>query len=650
MNKICFFALFCLVSNTLFAQVSDPLDAIVEGEKAAWIRAHHKASDRNLQQSADNRSDIRYCRMHWTVDPAIKYIQGEVMTVFEPVESVGSLEFDFSQVLTMNSIQFHGQNLAFTQNGDVITVQFPSQLPAFLTDSLTFFYQGAPTSTGFGSFEVDAHDSVPILWTLSEPYGAMEWWPCKQALNDKIDSVDIFITHPAAYRAASNGLLQSEKTANGWTTAHWKHRFPVAAYLVCMAVTNYTTFTILAPFGADTTKILNYVYPENLADAQTGIIDHAEAMLLYDQLFGLYPFHAEKYGHAQFGWGGGMEHQTMSFVGGFSYDLLVHELAHQWFGDKITCASWEDIWLNEGFATYLTGLCFNYLRPQYWGIWKADRINKATSNPDGTVWVNDTTSVDRIFNSHLSYAKGALLLHMLRWKCGDNAFYAGVRNYLNDPALAYGYARTGDLKAHLEAASGLDLDEFFADWFYGPGFPSYEVNWSKHPANGVKIMLKQSSSNPAVTFFEMPVPIKLTDGTHDTTLVLNHTFSGQVFTATLDFVPTEAFFDPDMWLISRNNIVQEVAATGEPLPTLSIDIVPNPALADFSVRLRAEEDDKARLTLWASDGKLVREQQGVEITSGLNTIPVNAGTLPAGRYLLRLETKRWQAERPVILN
>ncbi|MBC7775805.1 MAG: M1 family metallopeptidase [Phycisphaerae bacterium] len=649
MKKVCLFALICLFANELFAQVADPLDAIIEGEKAAWIRAHHTASDRDLQNSADNRSDIHYCRLHWTVDPAIKYIQGKVTTVFEPVETVGSLEFDFSQALIMDSIRFHGQSLSFSQNGDILTVQFPSQLPAFLPDSLTFFYQGIPTSTGFGSFEANNHGGVPILWTLSEPYGAMEWWPCKQALNDKIDSVDIFITHPAAYRAASNGLLQSETTANGWTTAHWKHRYPIAAYLVCMAVTNYTTFTVLAPFGGDTTKIINYVYPESLADAQTGVGQNVAALQLYDQLFGLYPFHAEKYGHTQFGWGGGMEHQTMSFVGNFSFDLLVHELAHQWFGDKVTCASWEDIWLNEGFATYLTGLCYNYLVPQFWEIWKADRINKATSQPDGSVWVDDTTSVSRIFHSHLSYAKGAYLLHMLRWKCGENAFFAGVRNYLNDPALAYGYARTTDLKAHLEASSGQDLDEFIADWFYGKGFPSYQVDWSKNLSNVVKITLKQSSSNPSVSFFEMPVPVKLTDGLHDTTLVLNHTFSGQVFTAALNFTPTELIFDPELWLLSRNNHVQEVSSTGEPLPSLSIDVVPNPAMANFSIRLRATEVDKARLTLWAADGKLVLEQT-VDILPGLNEIPVVSGEFPAGRYLLRLETKKWQAERAVILN
>ena len=647
MKKCCFFALCCLVSSALFAQVLDPLEDLIDCEKAAWTRAHPKASDRDLQNSADNRSDIHYCRLHWTVDPAIKYIQGTVLTVFEPVETVASLEFDFSEVLTMDSIRFHGQKLPFSQNGDIITVQFPAQLPAFLTDSLTFFYQGIPDSTGFGSFRIDTHAGTPVLWTLSEPYGAMEWWPCKQALNDKIDSVDIFITNPAGYRAASIGLLQSETTANGWITAHWRHRYPVAAYLVAIAVTNYTVFTVPAPFGGDTTPILNYVYPESLADAQIGVNQNVAVFQMFNQLFGQYPFKAEKYGHAQFSRAGGMEHQTMSFVSAFGFDLLSHELAHQWFGDKLTCASWEDIWLNEGFASYCTGLCYNYLQPQYWELYKADRIDKATLIPDGSVWVDDTTSVGRIFNSRLSYAKGAMLLHMLRWKFGDSIFFAGIYNYVNDPSLEYGYVETSDFKTHMEMVSGANLDEFFADWFYGKGFPSYQTKWSVSPTNDVKITLLQTTSDPSVSFFEMPVAVKLSNGVQDTVLVLNHTFSGQEFTAALDFSPTSLVFDPDLWLVSRNNTV--VSIIEDPLPALYIDLSPNPARTNFTIRLNAANGEKAKMSFWSADGKLVK-QGSLEIIPGLNTIPIEVGQLPAGRYLLRLESKSWQAERPIILN
>jgi aminopeptidase N len=546
----------------------------------------------------------------------------------------------------MDSVLFHGQKLTFLRVGNILTVQFPAALPAMVADSLAFFYQGEPTSTGFGSFEVNKHADEPILWTLSEPYGAMEWWPCKQALNDKIDSVDVFITHPAQYRAASNGVLRSETPSGGWTTAHWQHRFPIPAYLIAIAVTNYTVFSVPAVFDNDTTHILNYVYPESLAAAQTGVGENVDVLILFSDLFGPYPFQSEKYGHAQFGWGGGMEHQTMSFVGNFGYDLLAHELAHQWFGDKITCGSWQDIWLNEGFATYLTGLCYNFLRPQYWDIYKADRINKSTAQPDGSVWVDDTTTVARVFNSRLSYAKGSMLLHMLRWKMGDAAFFQTVRNYINDPALAFGYARTQDLKVHLEAVYGQNLDGFFADWFYGQGYPSYDIKWSKTPQNQVKIILGQTQSHPSVSFFEMPVAVKLKNSNQDTVLVLDNTFSGQEFSVQLGFAPKELIFDPDLWLVSRKNLVQEVLSTGEPLPEVSLEILPNPAHQQFTVRLKTTDNLDLRLSVWSADGKQVYVEK-IFVTPGMNELPVNVGALTAGRYAVRLENPGWQVERAI---
>ncbi|MCC7504202.1 MAG: T9SS type A sorting domain-containing protein [Saprospiraceae bacterium] len=632
---------------SLAAQVSDPLDPIVESEKAHWLR--HHAQPRSGLNSADNRSDIRYCRVHWTVDPAVRYIQGEITTIFEPAETLTSLDFDFSEALTMDSILYHGAPLSFAHNGDLLTVEFNQALPALLPDSITFFYQGEPTSTGFGSFEVNQHSGTPVLWTLSEPYGAMEWWPCKQSLTDKIDSIDIFITVPEGNHPASNGLLQGEVTAGGFTTAHWKHRYPIAAYLVCMAVTDYATFNIEVPYGSDTTLMVNYIYPENLAVAQSMIPANAAHMQLYNELFGLYPFQDEKYGHAQFGWGGGMEHQTMTFVGNFGYELLAHELAHHWFGDKVTCGSWEDIWLNEGFATYLSGLCYEYLAPQQWYNFKSARISSATSQPDGSVWVNDTTSVGRIFSGRLSYAKGAMLLHMLRWVSGDSAFFAGVRNYVDDPALAYRYARTADLKAHLEASSGKNLDAFFADWFYGQGYPSYDVSWSKSPSALVTIKLEQTPSHPSVSFFEMPVPVRLTDGVHDTTLVLPHTYSGQVFTAQLDFSPTELVFDPDLWLVSRNNLVQEVSDTGGPLPQFTLDVAPNPTADDLHLRLRTLYGEQARISLWSADGKLVL-QQDEHLSPGVNLITLSTAHFSAGNYVVRIEGKDWHGERKVVLH
>lgn len=639
--------LFLLLS-AISAQTGD-MEAIIQQEKAAYFR--RQVMERNEQNGAVNRSDQRYSRYRWQVDPALQYIRGEVMTVFEPLENIGSLDFDFSAALTMDSIRYHGQLLIFSQAGDILTVIFPAMLPAFLPDSLTFFYQGAPVSEGFGSFATEVHgaDSIPVLWTLSEPYGAKDWFPCKISLDDKLDSVDIFITTPAAYRAASNGLLISETTQNGQKTAHWKHRYPITAYLICMAVTDYVTFENLVPAGVDTIRVLNYVYPESVDDATWGTSFIVSQMQLFNNLFGVYPFKEEKYGHAQFNWGGGMEHQTMSFMGNFGYELMAHELAHHWFGDKVTCGSWEDIWLNEGFATYLSGLCYEFLAPQYWQNFKQQRIDNITSQPGGSLRVDDTTNVSRIFSGRLTYAKGAMVLHSLRWICGDSAFFAGVRNYLNAPGIAFDYARTEDLRFHLEQASGKNLAGFFEDWVIGEGYPSYQLNWAQDTFRHLSITLSQQQSHPSVSFFELPVPIRFSNGQQDTTLVLQHLINGQSFDFDLDFAATEVAIDPELWLISKGNSVQQVSGIHESvLPGVQFVVMPNPAREYFDVALQLLQAEHLQMSLFDQSGKLLQEKS-LSLAAGNQSFRFEAGTYPAGTYTLTLKTDKGQVSSQVVL-
>lgn len=640
------------LSAGLTAQISDPLQDIVTYEKSSWLH-QYGANDRSLLNAANNRSDIRYVRLHFWVDPAVHYIRGEVMCVFEPVEALTSLDFDFSASLVMDSIHYHGQICTFTRTGDVLSVKLPQTIPAFMPDSLVFFYQGAPVGSGFGSFVTSTHgNGTPVMWTLSEPYGAMEWMPCKQSLNDKIDSVDIFITHPAGYRAASNGLLQSEITENGFNTAHWKHRYPIAAYLIAIAVTDYQTLESKVPFGNDTTYILQYFYPESSSDAANCLDNLSAQMQLYNGLFGLYPFQQEKYGHAQFGWGGGMEHQTMSFMGDFGFELVAHELAHQWFGNKVTCGSWEDIWLNEGFATYLTGLCYENIQPQYWQQYRRQRIDAATSQPGGSVRVDDTTSVGRIFSGRLSYAKGAMVLHMLRWVCGDTAFFNGIRNYINDPVLSFRYAKTADLQAHLEASSGKNLDGFFEDWYSGQGYPSFAVDWYQNSDNSLLLTVNQSQSHPSVGHFELPLPIRLFDAQGQSQdIILDNTENWQTYIVQVNFNVDSIAIDPDLWLITKNNTsanitigIQELAAIGY---TLLAE--PNPATGGvLQLRVFAPSAGTAKFSIWNAEGRSLVSQNEI-LMAGEQFINIPIKGLAAGPYLIRLENAQGGMTERVII-
>jgi aminopeptidase N len=380
------------------------------------------------------------------------------------------------------------------------------------------------------------------------------------------------------------------------------------------------------PYGGGTLEILNYVFPENLAVAQSATPDVIEQIQLFDSLFGPYPFADERYGHAQFGWGGGMEHQTMTFMGGWGYELMAHELAHQWFGDAVTCGSWEDIWLNEGFATYMAGLCYENLKPQYWRPYKEGRIQNIVSQPGGSVFCTDTTNEGRIFSGRLSYAKGAMVLNTLRWVIGDSAFFAACRNYLEDPGLAYGFAKTPMLQTHMETASGRNLDWFFDDWYYGEGYPSYFISWSQALNLELTVSLFQTQSHPSVSFFELPVPIRFSGAGQDTTIIFDHSFAGQSFSAWPGFAVDSLTFDPDLWIISANN--QTLAGLEDAIPAAEVKVYPNPA-GEY-VRVEIGRAGTFMVELMDLTGRTLRS---VELR---NSVEADVKNLPSGIYLLMI--------------
>jgi len=589
--------------------------------------------------------DIKYHRLEWNINPNNYYISGTVTTYFMPKEAnFVALHFDLANTLQVNSVTFHGQEVeTYSQSNNMLTINLPNSLSMSELDSVSVTYEGAPPSNGFGSFAQATHSGNPVLWTLSEPYGARDWWPCKQDLSDKIDSIDVLVRTPVAYKVASNGLLQEIIEDGNEHIYHWKHRYPIPAYLIAIAVTNYAEYSDFVPVeNGEPIEVLNYVFPENLEDAQQATTATVEIMQLFNELFGLYPFSEEKYGHAQFGWGGGMEHQTMSFMGGFSHLLQAHELAHQWFGNKVTCGSWQDIWLNEGFATYLEGLTYQYdLGPNTWNNWLSGKINHVTSAPDGSVFVYDTSSVSRIFSSRLSYSKGAMLLHMLRWKLGDDAFFQGVRNYVDAPELAFGYAKSDDLKGYLEAESGQDLTEFFDDWLYGQGYPSYQVRWFQEGST-LYVRLNQQTSHASVDFFEMPVPVRfLISGGIDTTIVFDHTYDGQQFAIEVPGNVGIVYFDPQQRIVSRNNSVTKGSFTNTEAALLEgVQVFPNPVQDELNLSLPAGTIlEQARL--YHANGQLLGQWAGA-------VRQLEVGQWPNGAYTVELQTNYGVVRRLVV--
>ncbi len=613
---------------------STQLTTIIEDESKSAFKILQNT--RNLNTG---NYDLKYHRLAFNVNPSIATISGNITSYFEAKETLNQITFELTDNMTVSQVTYHGNSIGFTQNSnDEVVISLPQTINQGVLDSLTVTYSGNPVSSGFGSFEQSTHNGDPIIWTLSEPYGAKAWWPCKQDLNDKIDSIDVFITAPRfnpsneEYFAVSNGLEQGQDIVGNTKTTHFKHRHPIPAYLIAIAVTNYATYSHTVPNNGNPYDIVNYVYPENLASAQSSTPVTVDIMNLFTNLFEEYPYADEKYGHAQFGWGGGMEHTTVSFMGSFSRSLIAHELAHQWFGDKITCGSWQDIWLNEGFATYLAALviedfdgqvAFKNLRTSY--------VDYITSAPDGSVYVpaQDTLNVSRVFNGRLSYRKGAMVLHMLRKKLGDASFYSALQAYLSDVDFAYNYAKTEEFKIKMESETGENLTEFFNDWIYGEGYPSYQVLWNQPSSNTVFIRLSQTQSHSSVSFFEAPVPVRVIGtGGETLDLVLENTTNQQGYLMPVTFTVSAVLIDPDVHLISRNNTVTLGSETW--IPENEIILYPNPASTSLFIK-KPDFITLKNIELFTVQGVLIGQWEQKE--------HIDVHTLQAGIYFIKLNTQ-----------
>lgn len=586
--------------------------------------------------SASNNYDVKYYRCEWEVNPAIRYITGKVTMYFVVTTATNNIQLDLMNTLTVDSVKQRNQVLSKLHNNNTLSIDFPAVINAGVLDSLAVFYKGVPANNGFGSFETTTHAGTPVMWSLSEPYGSRDWWPCKNGLDDKADSVDIIVTAPAQYKAAANGMLQNETLVSGGTKkqTYWKHRYPIASYLVCFAVTNFAVFNNSVLLGSTNLPMQTFCYPENLASFQNGTQNTLDAMQLFHNNFGDYPFIKEKYGHVQFSWGGGMEHQTSTFVVSIDESLCAHELGHQWFGDKVTCASWEDIWLNEGFATFLAAFYMENKYPANTLNSRRSVINNITSAPGGSVWVDDTTNVGRIFDGRLSYNKGSYLLYMLRWKLGDAAFFNGLRQYQKDTKLAYGFAKTDDLKRNLEQASGQDLTEFFKDWFKGQGYPSYNVQWTQIGKEYVNITMNQTTSHNSVDFFELPVALKFKNATQEKTIVVDNKTNGETFFRNIGFIADTVIIDPEYWLVTKNNVSAKVP---DPLAGQNIvKVFPNPVGDHFYIYLRKMTAANVNINLFNAAGQRVYTR-AVSLVNGSDYLEIPSAYLPKGVYFLKIE-------------
>jgi aminopeptidase N len=558
------------------------------------------------QISETERYDLSFYNLDLNMTNQSTYLSGFVDIHGKAKENLDSVLFELFETFTLSEILLNGVSVSYSRIASAIKV--PVNISANDVFKITVYYEGTPpngaTNPLGGSGMTNA--SSPswgnrITWSLSEPFSAFEWFPCKQSLTDKLDSVDVNLTVPSTCKGGSNGILINEiDLGNGTTRFEWKHRKPIAYYLISVAIGEYVDYTIYAnPLGSQNPiEIKNYVYnnPATLTNFQNDIDETVDFLEYFSEIFGLYPYHEEKYGHCMAPLSGGMEHQTMTTQGFFEKTLTAHELAHQWWGNLVTCKSWSDIWVNEGFASYAEYLMLNKLYPGEQNSDMNTRHNAIKSQAGGSVWVEDSLNSNRIFSGRLSYDKGAAIIHTFRYIVNDDVkFFQALRNFLdlykNSNALGI------DVQHELELISGLDLSEAFEQWYFGEGFPTYSAKWNL-VGNDLHVQINQSVSMPNVTpLFTNPLDLRFQrSGFSDTIIRFDiAALSSNFIIENLGTISNLSQIDPFNWIINSNGTIQKDLslnlANVENLESKEvIEISPNPAKDIVLINLNSSEN------------------------------------------------------------
>ncbi|MEX0986567.1 MAG: M1 family metallopeptidase, partial [Bacteroidales bacterium] len=446
--------------------------------------------DHHLQEVYENplnerwlsRYDVKFYHLSLEVSNEHTRIEGYTSILTEATDNIDTLVFQLIDEMTVTGVEVNGSAVPeYSHRDDVLYLPVIAVQGDLITT--TIHYLGdANQDRGFFAGMTSSFDNTNQQWvtyTLSEPLNARDWFPVKQVLSDKADSVWVDIICDQNLMAGSNGLLTVvEELPENRHKFRWKSNYPIAYYLISIAVANYRDYSFNAALSENTDSVLvqNFIYDDDkyFLNWKDRIDKTGEMITLFSTLIDDYPFAREKYGHAVAPMGGGMEHQTMTTLSNFNFTLVAHELAHQWFGDNITCGTWQDIWINEGFASYLEYIALENLYNQDAADGWMENAMSAAFGKTGSVYVpqEEAENVFRVFDYGLSYKKGAVLLHMIRYELNDDALFFDVLKSYTE-LYSDSVATAVDFREVLELKSGMDFTCFFDQWYYGTGYPNF---------------------------------------------------------------------------------------------------------------------------------------------------------------------------------
>lgn len=652
-HQILFVFLACFknekMKKTLLALLSLPF-AVVAQEKTgscSHVKAAHnqqlKSNTFSIAQiAATERYDVHFYSLDLNMTNTTTALSGSGEIHAHARENLDSALIEFYPTFNISGITVDGNPVAYSRVNSALTVPVNKTTGQNFVIKVT--YSGTPPTAqtnplGGGGMTNASSPSWgnQVTWSLSEPFSAYEWFPVKQSLKDKADSCAVWLTVPTACKGGSNGVLeQVVDLGNGTHRFEWKHRHPIDYYLISVAVAQYVEYNVTAnPAGSGPVLIQNFIYnnPQTLPNFQAEIDETVDFIELFADLYGPYPFADEKYGHCMAPISGGMEHQTMTTQGYFNAGLTSHELGHQWWGDNVTCGSWADIWVNEGFASYSEYLMLQYLYPGQQVQDMADRHSNIMSQPGGSVWVEDSLNDGSIFSSRLVYDKGAAIVHTLRFLINDDTlFFNGLKAYQQQ--FADSTALGVDFIAVMENETGMDFTNFMQEWYFGEGYPMYSVKWN-NLGSQLLVEINHQTSMAAVTpTFTNDLELRFDrTGVPDTTMRFTITGNQNQF-----LIPNPGnivnilSIDPNNWIINSSlGIVKDpnfTASISDNNEETGILIYPNPSEGPVTI----EPTEKGNYSL------LVIDTKGRKIidTTFANSTQIDLKSYTSGTYLIQV--------------
>ncbi len=657
MKKYIILLILILCTAPVFTQPFSPNRKVHEIEKARYDRL--QSFELKAPTPDQKLFDVLSYQLDLDLFPDKKILSGSVTVDGRSLtDNLQYIEIDLYHNLSVDSIIYSDSRLNFTHSNNLIRITLPSAMSLDQEFSIQIYYQGNPQESVYRSFGWSTHgNDIPIIWTLSEPYGSPAWWPCKDDPKDKADQVNLNITVPSDLIVASNGILTGVSGSGGRSTYHWETTYPISTYLVSLAISNYEQYSDWYAYSpGDSMEVAFYVYPEHLERAREDLSVTVDMLEFYSSIFGEYPFIREKYGMAIFPWGGGMEHQTITsygaglIQGNHRYDYInAHELAHQWFGDAITMRFWSHIWLNEGFASYAEALWFEHL---YGKEVYHQYIDAFDNHPlEGPLFVADSLNEGALF-SRTVYDKGAFTLHMLRGVLGDTTFFRCLKHYAQKSRFVYGTATTEDFQKLCEESSGMELGWFFLQWVYRGDRPEYSAQWSV-AGNGpytTTLNITQQNSN----LFKMPIQIKLGNSAGDTVFTIWNEDVFHQYTFITNEESHSLTIDPENWVLKTVS-VNKIEGDLRDIP-LTFEVeqnFPNPFNPETSIPFTLPENATVNLEIFNVIGEKIYTESK-EFTAGYHTIIWNGvsnqgNRVPTGVYFYRVSTPSATQTRRMVL-